>query len=324
MRVRIGTGGWLSPEEELFVRTLVADLQFLRDEGELTALLRSRVERPGPNPAYRDNLVREFRSMLRSAAGMLRDTLKQRGAADIERQFFHLLINAQQVTSVRRVDDVNSAVDDFVSTFLGSRQAEIADSYLRLQRSVSRTGAGFFLGYAYGGMIGSPEGFAGRSDGPTIGGELYINRWTVTGELTIGRLGIRDSFAIGNKTWDVGDAVLAGGLLGAGYELRSGDALFTPFAGGTFFDLQEDNAGERRGEELTTGLQFGVAVGTLVTYRIPFDQGPHLDLRLRVSATFPGFARYASELEGALVHIGASFGFVGRPYYVEPARLPRQ
>lgn len=326
---RRGGANWLSPEEELLVRTLIADLPSLRDREAFTQLLAARVQRPGGNTAYsgdvgaepsEQNLLGALRGWLRNDAGLPAERIRMKGGDSVELAFFSVLINAQQITSVRKVADVNHTVDRFVAAYPDSYYALLADRYLRLTRTPSPFGAGFFLGYTYGGMVGSESGIPGKSDGPTLGGELYLHNWTATGELMLGRLSLSDSFAVRGQTWQPGSAVLVGGTFGLGYQFQTGDGLITPFAGGAFFDLQEDPAGEKRQNQQSTGLRTGIALGTIVAYRIPFDRGPHIDLRVRVSAIFPGFGGYSSQLNGGLLLVGASFGFVGRPYRVEPAR----
>lgn len=329
MPKREGGNGWLSPEEEVLVRTLTVDLSFLRNQDSLTSLLAARVQRSGGNGAYNDpigngisgkNLLETLREWLRGSTDALGETVAAKGANEVENAFFFLLINAQQVSGVRKVAEANQRVDQFVAAYSSSPYVSIADRYLRLSRVSTPFGAGFFLGYTYGGMVGSGSGIPGRSDGPTIGGELYFHNWTATGELLLGRLALSDSFTVRGRTWQPGSAVLVGGTLGVGYEFRTGDGLITPFIGGAFFDLQEDVAEEDQQSEQSTGMQTGITLGAITTYRIPFDHGPHLDLRLRVSAIFPGFGDYHSALKGNLLLVGASFGFVGRPYRVEPAR----
>ncbi len=325
MSKRQGGAGWLSPEEELLVRTLILDLPFFRNHEVLVPLLAARVDRPGgrrgDDARSEAPLVEVLRGMLRNRSGALNRSVKDVAADEAEEAFFQVLVNAQHIRSVRRISDANADVDRFVALWPASPYAPIADRYLRIARLPSTFGAGFFLGYSYGGMIGSADGIPGRSDGPTMGGEFYWNRWTVTGELMLGRLALSDSFVVRGRTWQDGTAVLVGGMAGVGYELRNGDGLITPFVGATFFDLQEDAGEENRQDEQSTGVRPGFALGTLLTYRIPFDKGPHLDLRLRISAIFPGFGGYSSDLGGGLLLVGASFGFVGRPFRVEPARV---
>lgn len=325
MARRQGGAGWLSPEEELLVRTLILDLPFFRNREVLVPLLAARVDRPGgrrgDDARSEAPLVEVLRDMLRRRSDPLNRRVKDVAADEAEEAFFGVLINAQHIRSVRRIADANSDVDRFAALWPASPYAPIADRYLRIARLPSTFGAGFFLGYSYGGMVGSGGGIPGRSDGPTMGGEFYWNRWTATGELMLGRLALSDSFVVHGRTWRSGTAVLVGGMAGVGYEFRNGDGLITPFAGATFFDLQEDAGEENRQDEQSTGVRAGFALGTLLTYRVPFDKGPHLDLRLRISAIFPGFGGYSSELRGGLLLVGASFGFVGRPFGVEPARV---
>ncbi len=314
---RKGGQGWLVPAEELLAHTLIADLGFLRDTAALVSLLASYVQKPGGSEVFEDKLLTQLRQILQTNPGLPLRRLQASKAGLGETHFFQLLQNAQLVSGVRTVKDINSQVDRFLEDYPSSQYAFIADRYLRSHLAMSSFGTGFFLGYALGGIVGSESGVPGRVDGFTVRGALYQDQFTFSAELLVARLSLQDSFRVEKDLWQAGSAGMLGVMFDVGYEFPVGGALLTPFAGGTLYRLRQDSA-ETSSSAVSTGLRVGAALGVNLAYRVKFDTGPHLDLGLHLATILPGFSTYSSHLDGAVITVGMSFGFVGRPYQVLP------
>ena len=312
---RKGGEGWLVPAEELLVQTLIADIAFLRDTVLFVSLLARYVQEPEGSAIFEDRLLPKLRQILQNNPDVPLRRIQASKAGLSELHFFQLLQNAQLVSGVRTVKDINSQIDRFLEDYPSSKYGLIANTYLRSHLAMASFGAGFFLGYTLGGMAGSESGVPGRVDGFTVRGALYQDHLTFSAELLIARLSLRDSFSVGNNLWKAGSAGLLGMMLDIGYEFPLGGALFTPFIGGTVYRLRQDSA-ESSSKARSTGLHVGPAFGCNLAYRVKFDTGPHLDFGLHLTAIFPGLSNYSSDLDGALILVGMSFGFVGRPYQV--------
>lgn len=314
---RQGGRGWLVPAEELFARTLIADLTFLRDSGALVSLLASYVKKPGGSDVFEDKLLTQLHQVLQTNPSQPLRRLQASKAGLVETHFFQLLQNAQLVSGVRTVKEINSQVDRFLEDYPSSQYSHIADRYLRSHLAMSTFGTGFFLGYGLGGVVGSESGVPGRVDGFTVRGALYQDRLTFSAELFVARLSLQDSFRVKEDFWQAGLAGMLGVMFDVGYEFPVGGALLTPFAGGTLYRLRQDSA-EASSSAVSTGLRVGAALGLNLAYRVKFDTGPHLDLGLHLTTILPGFSTYSSHLDGPVITVGMSFGFVGRPYQVLP------
>lgn len=312
---RAGGERWLAPEEELVVRTLIADLSFLQDTAGLSVLLARSLSTPGSSPEFDDTFLSACLQFLRSDPGLPLRRLGGVGQQAVERRFLQLLINSRLVSGIRTVHQMNDQIDRFLEDTSSAPYARIADLYLRSHLEESSYGAGFFLGYGMGGATGSGSSIPGRVNGFAMRGAFYLHRVTLEAGLLAARMSLNDTFSVGGDRWDDGAAGLLGGILDAGYELQTGGALITPFLGASLFRLRQDSAG-LSGQPITTGLRLGAALGMNLAYRVKFDTGPHLDLGLRFTTIFPGFTGYEERLDGAILLVSASFGFVGRPYTV--------
>ena len=306
---------WLTSQEYLLAETLIADTTFLRDTGRVVQLLKESFQHTGGEGGFDDNLLLNMRRILRDKPERTIRRLLQFGATQAELQFFQLIQNAQLVSGVRTVKEMNELVDRFREDFPESDYAMLAARYLRFDLARASFGSGFFLGYAFGGVVGSSSGIPGKSDGLSVRAALFKDRFTLSASLFAARLFVQDTLSAGTDRWGQGLAGMLGGMLDIGYEIQGGDAMITPFVGGTMYRLRQDGSSPNdRG--VSTGLRLGIGFGTDLAYRLKFDTGPHLDLGLRLTAIIPGFSGYSTRLDGTLVLLGVSFGFVGRPYTV--------
>lgn len=320
MANRKGTVGWLSPEEELLTYVLLSEGEKLSDVEWITPRLQRRAARPGSHGVINDNLYTKLLERVRrDPTNVLRKV--QDGLEEVvEQRFVEVVVNNLSVKGVRKTEDVNSLVDQFVEEYPESSYARIAQSYLYLRTDQELIGAGFFAGYASGGMILSEAEVAGKAFGPSFSGELYVDRFVLSGTLFAGILSVNDSFAVADRFWSSGDASLTGASLDAGYELRFGNLMLTPFIGGTLYELREPREGNLESlEGLSTGGALGFQSGVMVGWRIPFDQPPHIDLRLRLSLIQPGLSSFHSAFSGSIFLTTLSFGLIQRPYTTLPA-----
>ncbi|MGE3800690.1 MAG: autotransporter outer membrane beta-barrel domain-containing protein [Candidatus Kapaibacterium sp.] len=320
MANRKGTSGWLSPEEELLTYVLLSEGQKLSDIEWVAPRLQRRAARPGPHGIINDNLYTKLLERLRRELTNVLRKVEDGLEEEVERRFVEVVVNNLSVKGVRKTEDVNSLVDQFVEEYPESPYVRTAQSYLYLRTDQELLGAGLFAGYASGGMILSEAEVAGKAFGPSFSGELYVDRFVLSGTLFAGILSVSDSFAVADRFWSSGDASLTGASLDAGYELRFGNLMLTPFLGGTLYELREPREGSLESlEGLSTGSRLGFQSGVMVGWRIPFDQPPHIDLRLRLSMIQPGLSSFHPAFDGSIFLATLSFGLIQRPYTTLPA-----
>ena len=320
MQRRKGTAGWLSPEEELLAHLLFSDVSRLLDTAWIRPRLARRALRPGSHGIIADDLYERLLGRLRRDPEEMLRRIERGAGENAERGFLHLLVNNLSVRGVRSVDDVNGMVEQFLKDHPESSYAPLARGYLFLRTDQELIGGGLFAGYASGGVVFAGSDIPGSVFGPSFSGELYVDRFVLSGSLFAGVLSLSDSFEVGRVFWRSGDAALTGGSLDAGYEFRFGNLMLTPFVGGTLYELREPNEeGNKSGKGMSTGGEPGFQTGVMLGWRIPFDVPPHIDLRLRLSLVQPGLSDFSSALDGSIFLATLSFGLIQRPYNTLPA-----
>jgi hypothetical protein len=145
-----------------------------------------------------------------------------------------------------------------------------------------------------------------------LAGEAYLDALTVVLQLEFGVAHAPQPFTAAGASWPSGDLPMLSGSVVGGYEFRSGRWAVTPLAGLAMHSFRTEPIDG--GEPLRTGFRGGFDVGAMLGYRVPFDVGTHVDLRLRGGASFLGTSGYDERLGGVLLYLQAGFALVYRPY----------
>ena len=318
MERRKGTKGWITPDEEVLAQLLLMNTTFLLDTNRIAELLKARLSHYGGHGIIKDNLYNDLSQNLRGDPDEILRRVERGGKNEEERRFLEILVNGLAVRGVRKTENVNQRVAQFVQEYPNSPYGRIAEDYLQLNTVQATIGGGLFAGYTFGGAV---TGLSGTAFGPFFSGELYIDHVLLSVSLFAGVLTISDSFSVADRFWRSGDASLTGGSLDIGYEGRSNNVVLTPFVGLTLYELQEGQGVSLESDDLfTTGSSFGFQAGVMAGLRVPFDVPPHIDLKLRFALIQPGFTSYSEQLESPLFLTTLSFGLIQRPYTTRPGR----
>ncbi len=89
----------------------------------------------------------------------------------------------------------------------------------------------------------------------------------------------------------------------------------TPLAGLAGQSVRgDDSAGAGSATLPRTNMRIGYDVGAILGYRIPFDVGPHLDLRVQAGRMATALGDYDPGFSGGLWYLRLGFALVQRPY----------
>lgn len=306
---------WLSPAERLLAETIIADTLLIRNVPRTTSLLANAAQGPRQSPAFDDRLFERLRDLLRENSDAIALRLDEKGPSQAERVFFNLLVNQLATRGYRAQEEINRRVDAFVGSFPASPLAPLAEMYLKKSYGEADFGAAFMAGYSVGVFDGGLRDRFRLYYGPTLSGELYFRRVTLAGMATFGIADAPQGFSAGGHQWKGGSASFIAMALEAGYEFRFGRLAVTPLAGLAGQSVRgDDSAGAGSATLPRTNMRIGYDVGAILGYRIPFDVGPHLDLRVQAGRMATALGDYDPGFSGGLWYLRLGFALVQRPY----------
>jgi hypothetical protein len=306
---------WLTARERLLAETIIADTLLVRERERMTSLLATAAISAKQNLAYDDRLFESERDLLRESVDAVAARFDENDPTPAERTFYNLLINQLFTRGYRAQEKINDRVDAFAGAYPASPLVPIAREYLKKAYGETDFGAAFMAGYAFGGFDG---GLGRRFDlfyGPSLSGELYLYRITIAGVVTFGNAVAPQPFTAGGEQWLSGSQSFINLALDGGYELRFGRLAITPLLGLAGQAIRgADSAGSDPAALPRTNVRLGYDLGAIIGYRIPFDVGPHLDLRVQGGRAAVSFDGYDPSLSGSLWYIRLGFALIQRPY----------
>jgi hypothetical protein len=302
-------GDWLSSSERLDIAIVRGDLALFRDTTRLDQMLAADLRDRHLAPPYLDSLPSALRKIERDHAPALIAAFDSRGATDIEQRFYAILLNSRVVRGIRAQRGIHELIESLQRDAPASPYTGMARRYLDVEYTDASIGASFFFGYEFGVTSGAIGDRFAQFGAPTLASELYIDQVAITGRIRFAVL-TASSGVRATSTLPAGDASFVGVSIGGGYEFRSGMILVTPYVGIGMNELSFDptNGGVK------SGWNIGWEFGALISYRIPSDVGPHLDLSLRLARMTPGLGRFDDALSGSIYSIAIGLALVQRPY----------
>lgn len=309
-------GPWLNGPEQLLLLALLADTATLLDPVALDPMLAETWAIPG---ALQPDGVRErLREVLRAGAEAASDRFDANRPTEEERRFFNLLLNHLTVRGYRAQESLNALVGQFAAEYPRSRFLPLARAYIRREYSEQVGGLGIGASYGGGAAVGALGDRFGKVDGLAVELEGYLYQATLSGTIQFLSVSVPNPFTVGQDHWPAGDASMTNATLSLGYEFRQGRFALTPMIGLAATSVQ---LGDAIGQQPTsTGWGLGFDLSGVADYRIPFDEGPHINLRGRVGYSNGVLAGYDPAFAGGILYLRLGFGLVYRPYVGRAAR----
>lgn len=306
---------WLTVSERLIAETLIGDSLLIRDTARLERLLATaRITEP-QNISHTDNLYPALRDLLRGQSDVVTSRFLNWQPTAQEQRFINLLINHLYIRGLRAQEDLNVRVDEFARKMPDALLLPIAQRHIRKEYAEADFGAAFSAGYSLGTFDGALRDIFDFYHGPSLAGELYLYRVTLAGHINFGVAHAEREFIAGGELWERGYASFLNASLCAGHEFRFGRLALTPLAGLAMQSVRgADSSGVDEAGIPRTRDRIGLEIGGIIGYRIPSDQGTHIDLRARIGRTWSGISSYDPKFSGALWYIQFAFALVQRPY----------
>lgn len=313
--VSLGASDWITPAERLLSETLQGDPRLVVRASRLKDLLYGWRSSPHQHPGYHDDLHARLRDLLRVSVDAAFQLLDRWRLDPEDRFFFLILVNHLTIQGIRGREQLNNMIDSFAVEYPESPLAGIARDAIRFTYRERPIGAAIHVGYEVGLFDGALGKRFRRYYGPVIAGEFFAWEATIGARLSIGLADGRESFRAGGEAWPLGEASLLALSLDAGYEIRLGRLAFTPMAGVALQHLQSADSVEVATESRpSSGTRIGYDLAVQTTYRIAFDRGPHVDLRIRLGRSDSDLEAYDAILAGGLWYVGLGIAIVHRPY----------
>lgn len=312
---RSGTDpGWLTASERLYTLALAADLGSMRDTSAVESLLGRAFAEGEERERGGDDLLRRERAMLRSSSERLFDRFDAQDPSGEERRFFNLLVNHLNISGYRAQARLNDRVEEFAADYPASGYTVAARAYFSKGYFESDFGAAFSAGYGGGAFVGDISDRFGKFNGPVLAGEVYAYRATLAVTLQICVASTPREFTVSSDRWPAGDARFIDLTFDGGYEFRFERLAVTPLVGISLQSLR--GAGDAVAEQdlPTTQNRYGYDIGAMIGYRIPFDLGPHIDLRARLGLSHAALGDYSPDFSGSAYYVQLGFALVQRPY----------
>jgi hypothetical protein len=311
-RRRTDTLPWISGTERLLAEVLTGEFGVVGEEGRLSSLLAGSYRRSGATGD--DRLLTRERELLRYGLEQVQREFDLLAPGEQDVRFFEVLLNHLLVSGYRGRSRLNDMVDAFAAKYPATWQAALARRYIWQPYSESEFGAAFSAGYGAGWFDRSLGTAFDYFHGPALVAEFYLYRVTLAGMMNIGVAGAPEPFVAGGRNWQRGKSSFINGSLDLGYEIRMGRIGITPLVGLALQSVRGPGD-ESVPESLPrTGNRLGLDAALVLGYRIPFDVGPSLDLRIRFGRTMAGLGDYDPRFSGALYSVQLAFALVQRPY----------
>lgn len=309
---RQNNGPWLNGPERLLLLTILTDTATLLNPAALDQMLAETWSVAG---SLRPDGVRDrLRYLLRSGAASASDRFDGYRPTEEERRFFNLLLNHLTARGLRAQESLNTLVEQFAAQYPRSRFLPLAQSHIRRQYSEQVGGLGIQAGYGGGVPVGELGNRFGKLHGIAVELEGYLSQFTLSGAVQFLSLAVPAQFVAAGDQWPAGDASMTNATLSLGYELRQGRIAFTPMFGLAAMSVQSGDAIRQQEQAIQTGFGLGFDLSGVADYRIPFDEGPHINVRARVGYSGGALAGYDPTFAGGILYFRLGFGLVYRPY----------
>lgn len=303
---------WLSPYERLAIAVILPAADIVEDSIALGRLLAADQAAPDARP-FLDEHAETLRDFVRENAQRIAARYDDLDPTEESRRFFNLLLNHLHLRGLRGRSELASRAESFALAYPASWRTTLLRRHVIGEYREDRFGLAFGAGYRSANVLGDAAAKLDYAHGASIAGEAYYDELTVVLELLVGIVNAPAPFDAGGESWPSGDLPMIAGSAVAGYELRLARWSLTPLAGLAMhsFRSERGDAGE---EPLRTGFRAGFDLGAMIGYRVPFDVGTHIDLRLRPGVSFMSMSGYDDRLSGTLLYLQAGFALVYRPY----------
>lgn len=308
---RQNDGLWLNSPERLLLLTLFADTTTLLDPATLDSMLAETWIVLGSLQS--DGVRERLREVLRSGATAASDRFDSYRPTEEERRLFNLLLNHLTVRGYRAQESLNTLVHQFATEYPRSRFLPLAQTHIRREYSEQVSGLGIGASYGGGIPVGQLSNRFGKLHGLTVEIEGYLYQATFSGALQFLSLVVPGQFAVAGDLWPAGDASMTNATFSVGYEFRQGRVSCTPMLGVAAALVQSGDAVNQQ-EQATTGFGLGFDFSGVADYRIPFDEGPHINLRVRAGYSGSALSGYDPTFAGGILYLRFGFGLVYRPY----------
>jgi hypothetical protein len=302
---------WLSAYERLAIAVILPATDMLADSVAMARLLAAESAAPNANPFADDHAAR-LREHLIAGATRIAARYDDHQPSEQARRFFNLLLNHLHLRGLRGRSELGARAEAFVADHPDAWRSRLLERHVVGDYREDRFGLAFAAGYRTANVHGNAGELFEYAHGAALSGEAYLDRITAVIELNVGVAHAPSAFTAGGDDWDKGDLPYLAGSIGAGYELRLNRLAVTPLVGVSLHSLREepgDSLGQAR-----TGFRGGFDAAAIIGYRIPFDVGTHIDLRMRVGIATMAMSGYDSRLAGMLVYAQFGFALVHRPY----------
>lgn len=309
---RQNNGPWLNGPERLLLLSILPDTATLLNPAMLEPMLAETWSIAG---SLRPDGVRDrLRYLLRSGAASASDRFDGYRPTEEERRFFNLLLNHLTVRGYRAQESLNTLVAQFAAEYPRSRFLPLAQSYISRQYSEQVGGLGILTSYGGGMPTGQLGERFGKLHGLAVELEGYLYWATFSGAIQFLSLAVPSAFVAGGDSWPAGDASMTNATLSLGYEFRQGRIAFTPMVGLAAVSVQSGDAIGQQSQAIQTGFGLGFDLSGVADYRIPFDEGPHINVRARVGYSSNALGGYDPGFAGGILYFRLGFGLVYRPY----------
>jgi hypothetical protein len=302
---------WLGRYERLAIAVLLPATDIIADSIAIAALFVRDAAGDNGNP-FGDDHASTLRDLVRTTAARVTGRYDDLGPSEEARRFFNLLVNHLHLRGLRGRADLSARAESFASTYPDSWRTRVLRRSIIGEYSEDRFGLAFSAGYRSANVLGGAGERLDYAHGAALSGEAYFDRMTFVVELNVGVANAPATFVAAGDTWRAGDFPYLSGAASVGYELRLNRLAVTPLVGLALHSLRaESDSGEHAPR---TGFRGGLDVAAIVGYRIPFDVGTHIDLRLRGGVATMAMSGYDDVLSGSLLYLQAGFALVYRPY----------
>lgn len=300
---------WAAAEERLAMLLAVGARDVIGDSLALGRLLAA--ARTESRAVVEDELHDALPRLLRTAEPEVIEDLDALGALDAERRFVNILFNHLRVRGLRGRLAVTALASEYASDFPASWRSELLRRFVIEEYREEPFGLAFAAGYRAANVLGDASKVLDHAHGVALGIEAYYQQATLALELVAGAANAVVAIEHAGEGWQAGDLAWIGAAALVGYEIRFERLAITPLVGIALYSLRGEAPD---GSRPRTGFHAGFDAALAAGYRIPFDAGPHIDLRVRAGIATLAMTDFDARLGGAMPYVQVGFALVHRPY----------